>query len=273
VSRPSPHGAFPGSPQVKGPGLRGRVVVNTRAPHQAEKLSTLLARYGARTLLYPCIDIAPPADTAQLDRAVRAAAAGDFDWLVVTSANTARILADRSAALSVSLAGMRVAAVGPETATAVRDLLRIDAEKVATDYVAEALAAELQPVVGQRFFLPQSIIARPVLAETLRASGAEVTAVGAYQTVMGQGGDDVPAALTAGQVDAVTFTSSSTVRHFLQRLHEEGGRRADLQGVCLAAIGPVTAQTMMAEGLPVDIIPSPYTVSSLATALEGYFRA
>jgi uroporphyrinogen-III synthase len=63
------------------------------------------------------------------------------------------------------------------------------------------------------------------------------------------------------------------VRHFLQRLHEEGGRRADLQGVCLAAIGPVTAQTMMAEGLPVDIIPSPYTVSSLATALEGYFRA
>jgi uroporphyrinogen-III synthase len=142
---------------------------------------------------------------------------------VVTSANTARILADRSAALSVSLAGIRVAAVGPETATAVRDLLRIDAEKVATDYVAEALAAELQPVVGQRFFLPQSIIARPVLAETLRASGAEVTAVGAYQTVMGQGGDDVPAALTAGQVDAVTFTSSSTVRHFLQRLHEEGG--------------------------------------------------
>jgi hypothetical protein len=57
VSRPSPHGAFPGSPQVKGPGLRGRVVVNTRAPHQAEKLSTLLARYGARTLLYRALTL------------------------------------------------------------------------------------------------------------------------------------------------------------------------------------------------------------------------
>jgi uroporphyrinogen-III synthase len=191
--------------------------------------------------------------------------------LVVTSANTAWALAQRLAALDLSLAALRVAAIGPQTAVAVRESLHLEVEIVAGKHVAEGLADALQPVAGKRLFLPQSDIARPVLVQLLSEAGAKVTAVDAYQTVLGRGGDDVSQLLAEGKVDAITFTSSSTVRNFLTRLEREGGQREDLLNICLAAIGPVTAKTMAEVELSLAVVPETYTLAGLIAALNTYF--
>lgn len=253
-------------------GLQGKRVVITRAPHQQAELADLLRGRGAEPIPYPCIDIVPPSDPQDLDTALEAAAAGLYDWLIVTSANTVPVLASRIAELGLSLSGLQVAVVGPKTADIVQEAFRIDVRVVAVEHTAEGLLASLPSVTGQRILLPQSAIARPVLAEELRAAGAEVTALTAYRTVVGQGGMDVPRHLATGQIDAITFTSSSTVRNFLLRLENEAGNRADLAAVCLAAIGPVTAETMQKHDLRVEVMPEEYTVLALVDAVDAYFR-
>ncbi len=255
----------------QGDGLSGRHVVVTRAPHQAGDLCALLEEQGAIPLPYPCIEIVPPADPAALDQALENAADGGYDWLVITSANTARIMAGRPAGGRLNSAGMQVAAIGPRTAEAIRNHLRIDVQVVAREYVAESLAESLKLLPGDRVLLPQSSIARPVLAESLRAGGAEVTVVDAYRSILGRGGADIPAYLERGQVDAVTFTSASTAEGFLSRLTRDGGHPASLQGVCLAAIGPVTARAAERFGLAIAVMPAVYTVPALVEALASYF--
>jgi uroporphyrinogen-III synthase len=256
---------------LPGVGLAGRHVVVTRAPHQADELASLLEERGAIPLLYPCIEIIPPADPAPLDQALEDAAGGSYDWLVITSANSARMMARRPSIGRLNSAGLQVAAIGPRTAEAIRSFLRIDVHVVAREYVAESLASSLKASPGDRVLLPQSSVARPVLAEALRAGGAHVTVVDAYQTVLGRGGADIPAYLERGQVDAVTFTSASTAEGFTSRLASDGGHPASLQGVCLAAIGPVTAKAMEKFGLAVGVMPAVYTVPALVEALATYF--
>jgi uroporphyrinogen-III synthase len=252
-------------------GLAGKRVVVTRAAHQAAEAIDLLRQAGATPLLYPCLAIKPPEDTSKLDAALSGAAGGDYDRLVLTSANTVHVLAERLAELELSLVGRPAAAVGPKTATAAEDLLDVNVILVAREHVAESLAEELAPVLGERLLLPQSAIARPLLAERLRAAGAKVTVVEAYQTDLGQGGEPVAARLAQGDIDAITFTSSSTVTNFLQRLENEGGQRRHLTGVCLGAIGPITAATMAEEGLSVDVMPDEYTLAGLVDALGTHF--
>ena len=111
------------------------------------------------------------------------------------------------------------------------------------------------------------------LIRALRDHGAEVTTVGAYRTVLGQGGADVPGLLAGEEIDAITFSSPTTVRNFLTRLENEGGSRRHLDGVCLAAIGPITAATMASLDLPVTLNPGEFTLPSLVSALDAYFRS
>ena len=252
-------------------GLAGKRVVVTRAAHQAAELVDLLCQAGAAPVLYPCLDVRQPEDTEALDAALKRAASGEYDRLVLTSSNTVLILAQRLATLGITLNGLPAAAVGPGTAAAAETTLGLNVTVVATEHVAETLAEEMSPAAGERLLLPQSVIARPILAELLRAAGAQVTVVGAYHTCLGQGGEPVPVLLAGEAIEAITFTSSSTVNNFLERLENEGGDRRDLAGVCLAAIGPITAATMEDVALAADVVPVDYTLSGLVTALDVYF--
>jgi uroporphyrinogen-III synthase len=269
--RPLPSESPEGITQPARVGLAGKQVVVTRAAHQAAEMTDLLRQAGATPVLYPCLAINPPEDTGPLDAALRAAATGGYDRLVITSANTVHILAERLAALELSLSGLASAAVGPKSAKAAEELLGVNVTLVANEHVAESLAEEMSPASGERLLLPQSALARPLLAGRLRAAGALVDAVEAYDTGLGQGGQPVPALLAGGKIDAITFTSSSTVTNFLERLEREGGQRDRLAWVCLAAIGPVTAATMTEANLPVDVMPVEYTLAGLVNALEAYF--
>ncbi|MBK8050083.1 MAG: uroporphyrinogen-III synthase [Anaerolineales bacterium] len=258
--------------------LAGKGVVVTQAVHQAPALAALLASAGAKPLLYPCIAIEPAPDTAPLDAALHDAAGGRFDWLVVTSANTVLVLEQRLAELEIApgqLSSLSIAAIGEASAAAVRNHLQLPVTLTASDSVAEGLADELLPVLqpGSRVLLPQADIARPVLQDAVRTAGHQVSAIGAYRTVIGHGGVDLPRLLCAGEVDAVTFTSGSTVRNLRHRLTEAGGNPNQLNDLVVACIGPITAQSARDNGLHVDVVAQTHSLESLVEALAGYWKA
>ncbi|HEX6789742.1 MAG TPA: uroporphyrinogen-III synthase [Candidatus Krumholzibacteria bacterium] len=255
-------------------GLLDRRIVNTRAPHQAAALDELLRAHGATPLDYPCIEIVAPDDHAPIDAALRELSRGQYAWLVLTSANTVLAVARRLEALSLRLDGtlFRTAAIGPATRDAAWEILRIETMVVPEKFVAESLGETIPVREGERVLLPESEIARPVLAGMLRERGTEVTVVAAYRTERGHGGDDtVPGMIAQGLVDAVTFTSASTVTHFLERIGREGGHVARALEVCAACIGPVTAEVARKSGFTSVVVPEEYTLAGMTDALEDYF--
>lgn len=255
--------------------MKGKRIVVTRAPHQATELAELLCRHGAEPLLYPCIAIAPPENACLLDSAVEAIINGHFDWLVLTSANAVLGLAQQLETRSLSsakLTNLLVAAIGPATAEAARTLLDLNVTVVPDEYIAEALVTVLRSAMPAHILVLQADIARPILIQELSITGATVTSIVAYRTVQGSGGVNLGELLGSNQVDAITFTSSSTVRNCLRRLEAEGGSPNLLFRVCLACIGPATARTAQELGFSVAVMPKEYTMEGLVAQLEEYFQ-
>ncbi|MBI1258935.1 MAG: hypothetical protein GC204_15805 [Chloroflexi bacterium] len=227
----------------------------------------MLRRCGAIALEYPCIDIHLPQDTRLLDEAL----AAPFDLLVLTSANAVLILALRLRVLGLSFKGVKAAAVGEATAQAARQLLGVEIALIPNDFTADTLGAQLPIRKGIRILLPQSEIARPALTNALKAKGIDVIAVAAYQTVRGSGGVELAPLLRDKQVDAITFTSASTARFFLERIESEGASIADLENVCVASIGPQASQTIRDLGLAVTLEAKPHTLYGLIDGLTAVF--
>jgi uroporphyrinogen-III synthase len=232
-------------------------------------------------LSYPCIAIEPPDEdqTRALDDALRRTAMGGFDWLVLTSANTVRVLADRLTALKLTsrdLSSLGVVAVGAATRQAVEKLLGLKVALTAQEQQAEGVALVLLTAWqgnggGQRVLLPQANLARPVLAQCLADAGAQVHTLVAYRTTLGRGGVHLAELLAAGQVDAITFTSSSTAVNCCERLRSEGGDPRCLAATPAACIGPVTAQTATSLGFSQIIMSQTPSLDGLAAALETFW--
>ncbi|RMF23029.1 MAG: HemD protein, partial [Deltaproteobacteria bacterium] len=246
--------------------LFGRRIVVTRARHQAGEFARALERLGAHVLLHPTIEIRPPSDDAPLEAAL--ARLSSYDWLVLTSANGVErffgALLERDHDIR-ELAGVQVAAIGPATAAAVRRRgLRVDA--VPGEFRAEALLEAIGAVDGKRILLARALVAREVLPDELRKRGAEVDVVPVYETIVPEGASTLSALEDA---DLVTFTSSSTVSNFLRAGGAEA--RALLERVAIAAIGPITAETIRQEGFEVAVMPREYTIAALTGAIADYF--
>ena len=262
-------------PEAPRSSLEGAWVVNTRSPRQAHELDVLLEQRGAHPLPYPCIDIAPALDPAPLDRALRQAAEGAFDWLVFTSANAVEAVDARLKALGMpagQLVGARVAAVGPGTAAAVAGTFGIAAQLCPEEYLAEALAERLVAQHAQRVLVPQAEQAREALVRILEANGVKVEAVTAYRTVLGSGGVNVPGLLQGGRVDAVVFASPSAVDNMAVRFERENGDWDLVRKACIACIGPVTSAAAGRRGLRVQVLPQTHTIAALVDGLERYYQ-
>jgi uroporphyrinogen III methyltransferase/synthase len=255
-------------------GLWGKAIVVTRAPHQADALALLLAEAGAMPMFYPCVDITPPDDPAPLDVALHAAEMGEFDWLALTSANAAWAVSRRLAELDRPLTilhGLRLAAVGPATAAAAQDVLGLNADIIPDEFSSAALAQVLPPLAKAHVLLPLSSLAETTLAEALRAEGASVTCVVAYQTVIGSGGVDLPLLLRRAEIDAITLTSSSAATNLGRRVLNEGADEASLRQVPIGCLGARTADTARTQGLRVVAVSEEHTLGGLVESLEEYF--
>ncbi len=228
--------------------LAGRRILVTRAAHQAGKLSEGLRALGAKPVEVPVLEIRPPANFSALDMALRLL--NDYDWLVLTSANTVKALAERAVELGIPFAPtprLKVAAIGDGTAAAARKA-GFTVTLVPESYVAESLQMGLTSLVrGKRVLLARATIARDVVPVALRRAGAVVEMVDAYRNVMPEGApEDLRRALASG-IHAATFTSSSSATH-LAEAARAARIRFPFASVRAVSIGPVTSQTLRGLG-------------------------
>jgi uroporphyrinogen III methyltransferase/synthase len=249
--------------------LFGLRVLVTRPREKAGQMAGRLRELGAEPIIFPTIAIRPPESWDALDAAVERLSS--YDWVIFTSTNGVRFFWKRLEQTNRdarAFAGARLAAIGPITAQELRARgLRPDL--VPEQYVAEAILEDIGGVAGQRILLPRADIARPALAEGLLAADAQVDDVTAYRTARASAKDaqGIRESLAAGEIDVLTFTSSSTVRNFVAALEP----LPDLpQDTIVACIGPITAQTAEESGLPVHVSAAEHTIEGLIRALETY---
>jgi uroporphyrinogen-III synthase len=247
--------------------LAGWRVLVTRQPEQARGLADALAAEGAAVVEVPLIQIAPPEDTQALDAAVAAV----HDWVVFTSANAVRALAD-----AVRRAGGRaalpahVASVGPATTDEIGRCFPRSAVALApeSDFRAEGLAAAFQSVAlaGRRVLLPLSSKARETLAAALRAQGATVTTVVAYRTVTPADARVRIAEALARGIDVVTFASPSAVEGFADASPDPKAWPP------VVVIGPVTEAAARGRGFDVRAVADAAGPGGLVEALSRLTR-
>jgi len=241
--------------------LFGRTVVVTRARAQASGLAARLAELGAEVVETPAIRIEPRAVSDELRKA--AESIGDYELVCLTSPNGAALLMDALAELGKdarALGGVKVAAIGPATAAELQQR-GIHADVVPERSIAEALVEALQTMdlTGKRVLIARAAEARDVLPEALEERGAVVDVVALYDTVAEPLTDDQRDA--ASRADYLTFTSSSTVRNFI----ETAGGVSD--GARVVSIGPVTSATAKELGLTVHVEAKQHDIDGLVQAL------
>jgi uroporphyrinogen-III synthase len=251
--------------------LRGLQVVVTRPEGQADALIERLETLGATVLRAPTIRIADPPSSTALDAALRHLAC--YDWIVWTSANGVARTFRRLETLGLDpglVRSCQLAVIGGATA---RTLIAYGhtADLVAPQAVAESLRdALIAAGVGaeSRLLLPQPVTSRDLLAVGLRAAGAVVDVVPAYQTELnGDAAANVRQWLAAGRIDCALVTSPSTVRGLLELLDHD---REMLRRIPLACIGPVTADAVRALGITPAFIADEHTNDGLIAALIAH---
>lgn len=263
------------------PQLQGRVIMITRAEDQARATAELLERLGAEVIHVPTIEFIEPADWTRVDSAIENLS--QYDWVLFTSANGVRFFFRRLSDLAPERRGtlervgvpneVNVAAIGPATARAL-EAAGFPAMLIAKDSRAEGVLRAVVEAVGgesflsgKRFLIPRAEVARDLLPDELRRRGALVDTVAVYRTVRPEcDASEIIRSFKESRVDAIVFTSSSTVKNFAAIVGVDD--LSDLlAGVVIACIGPVTAATAVRHGLKNIVQPEAFTTDALVEAL------
>lgn len=259
--------------------LADRTIIITRARAQAAEFAAELERYGARVVACPTIEITAPESYAALDEAI--AHLYGYDWIIFTSVNGVDYFLKRLSELgheTSELDTLRVCSIGEATALRLREAqVHVDVvpEQFKAEGVFEALINYLGGAGGLHalnFLIPRAAVARDYLPLALEGAGARVDVVTAYRTVAPQSQERgrIEALLSGGAVDCITFTSSSTVSNFAQ-LFDTSDLGELLEGVTIACIGDITANTASSFHLHTHIQPAEYTTTALARAIADYY--
>lgn len=254
----------------RGKSLGGRRIVVTRSAHQAGYLNQRLENLGAEVVELPMIRIVKADKTPELLKCI--ANLKTYDWFFFTSANAVvnwwNMIPDTGELLERE--GIRLAAIGPSTADALRKK-GCHPDVLPKDFIGEELGKCLGGFSKQRCFLPRGDRASNQLPEMLRLKGALVDCATVYRTLPVSTGQSRIENLMRG-IDVVTFTSGSTVENFLKNLATHPKGRVLIANCRIACIGPVTAGVAVKLGLNVDIVARNFTVEGLVEALVEYYK-
>lgn len=258
--------------------LFGKRVLVTRPAGQHASLSQALRDAGADPIEIPTIRIVPPTDRQPMERAIKAI--GEYHWVALTSANGVDALFQEIAKQGGDarwLGRAKIAAIGIATAERLK-AHGVRADVMPDEHVGERLAEAIitasgGTLRGERVLLPRAAVAREAIIELLSSAGAVVDVVPAYQTLPPEPADQdrLRALIADKQLDAITFTSSSTVENLCNILGPDAP--ALLAPLLIASIGPITTATAKQRGLRVDLTASQYTVHGLVDALTGHKTA
>ena len=252
--------------------LFGKRIVVTRARAQATGFAELLESYGAQTVQFPTIEIQPILETPALDEAITHL--GDYDWIIFTSVNAVEIFYSRlrkNGADVRSFGKAQICAVGPKTLEAL-DRIGICADFAPSQSRGLAIAAEMENLMGQNIMMPCATIAPEDLRMALREKGAVVDTIPIYDTVKteGKGREELEKKIINGEIDMVTFTSSSTVTNFVD-MFDQRPVEVFLAKVGIAVIGPSTASMVKRYGLAADVMPNEASVEALAREIVRFY--
>ncbi len=260
----------------KRPLFQKRILV-TRTRDQASSLVVGLEERGAFCLECSTINIQPMEDYTDFDEELEHL--GEYHWVLFTSINGVKYFFRRLHAKGMDardLKGPSFGCVGKATADVLFQY-GINADLIPETFTGEGLAKSLldQGVEGRNILIPRAKEGQEYLPETLRGAGAQVAVVPIYQNIPEDGqAEIVRRELGKNGIDMITFTSSSTVSNFIAMLGVESKEELQqlLSGVKIAAIGPITAKTVMDSGLNVDVEAKEHTVDGLITAIASYWE-
>jgi uroporphyrinogen III methyltransferase / synthase len=254
--------------------LFGKRIVTTRAQEQTAEFSHLLVAYGAEPVELPTIHLIPPASWEAVDQAI--SKIDHYDWLIFTSVNGVTPFMRRVQTMGKdarAFAKLRIGCIGPRTAQELGQF-GLKADLVPAEYQAEGIIAALskERMRGSRVLIPRAEVAREILPDQLRELGAKVDVVSVYRTIVpAVDVEPLKQQLQEGRIDVVTFTSSSTVRNFVELLGGAETARRLVAQAAIACIGPITARTSEEYGLNVTILPAHNTVPALAEAIAKHY--
>jgi uroporphyrinogen III methyltransferase/synthase len=249
--------------------LAGKKVLVTRAREQASELVKKIESIGGEALEFPTIRIETPKDRTHFDGVLTRLE--NYDWLVFTSVNGVRLffegMREKEKDIRI-LAGVKICAVGEATRRTLECMgLTVDfmPEKYTTECLLEGMLKRIKK--GQRILLARADIGNPLLAKGLSDFGAEAEDLVVYKTVPDtRGREGILDMLVSGEIDFITFTSSSTVRNFAAAVGCENLSEASkCKVVC---IGPVTAKTAEELGIRVSAAADVYTIDGLVKKME-----
>ncbi len=256
--------------------LFGWKVLVPRTKEQAKALSDQLRSYGAVPFEVPTISVEPPRTPQQMERAIKGLVTGRYEWVAFTSVNAVKAVREKFEEYGLdarAFAGIKVAAVGEQTAAALR-AFGVKPDLVPSgEQSARGLLEDWPPYDPvfdpiDRVFLPRADIATETLVAGLIELGWEVDDVTAYRTVRAAPPPaETREAIKTGKFDAVLFTSSSTVRNLV------GIAGKPHATTVIACIGPQTAKTAEEHGLRVDVMAPEPSVAQLAAALAEFGAA
>lgn len=250
--------------------LEDLTILVTRTREQSGSFAALLRERGARVVEVPTIEVRP-LDSGPLDAALDRL--DHYDWLFFTSANAVDIFFRRYQASTERYALPKICCIGPATANRVRSS-GAEVALLPGVYQAEGIIDEFSALHGQnlegiRILLPRALVAREILPRQLLERGAKVDLIPVYETVVPtESRALLERILDESGPDLVTFTSSSTVRNFM----EIAGEREDLEKIRCAVIGPITAEAAADAGLEIACMPKNSTVPDLVDAIVDYAR-
>jgi len=249
--------------------LKGRTILVTQAEHQADRFANLLKRKGARVLTCPTIEIAPyeaehmPAILDQIDT---------YDWLVFMSQNAVNYFFDhlkKNGIPKTKLKGRRIAAIGKTTREALKqNKLRV--HLVPATFKSEGLVSAFKgKIEDKRILILSALSGRDLLEKVLIEKGAQVDVLPLYETLLPvQNKALLHKYICEERLDAITFTSPSTVDNFIQMLSPDRVMRRHLETLTFATLGDVTAKAVETKGLRVRVKPSEFTIPAFVNTLS-----
>jgi uroporphyrinogen-III synthase len=248
--------------------LTGKSILVTRGKDQAKEFSTLIKEAGGIPIEIPLISFKLPDNQSEVRQTIKSI--DTYDWLVFTSKNGVKFFFD---VYSREKPLPKIAAVGAKTEAALKEYGYIP-EVVPSDYVAEGLICALEPLINKddSILLARGNLSRSILATELSKKCGNVHDLIIYDTVENNNEKQkLIELLSTGQLDVLTFTSSSTVTSFLKLVNGTAWREW-IQNLIIACIGPVTKQALEVAKMEIHVCPNTYTTEDMLLEITNYMR-
>lgn len=246
-------------------------ILITRGKEQSAGFKAGIEKNGGIPLIVPLIDFQLSTNTEEVAEAFRQLS--NYEWIILTSQNGVRFFFELANKYKVTRCIPKIAVIGAKTAKSL-ERYGYAADFIPKEFVAERFIEEFKPLLQaeSRVLVAKGNLARTVIADTLNETGATVDEVIIYETVLPKDSkEQIVRLLREQEVDVITFTSSSTIHHFM-KIVEQYKLHPYLESLIIACIGPIAKKTALQHGLQVHVCPGVYTTEAMLNDIITFIQ-